>query len=392
MRTSWTSAADIVAKARRSWLDDSVPAAYLRGDPCPRLELPVRGPAVREIGPNLARVRTWRDELHAGSRHGCAYTVIERAVGGRVIGHLTLPDRVSVSEYEQWWRLLGVGAQIRALDEVAAVTERRQPALMRWVTRRPRTAIDLSPEWPRLLAAIDWLAASAGTGRYLREVTAAGVDTKFIERHQRVLSEWLDMLRPETVDLRVPVKTIATRHGFAVPERLVRLRVDQALHCLPPGVEEIGLRLDAAATLALEPADVLVVENQVTYLSAPVPPAGVVLWGHGFDAGRLGRMPWLSKAGRLRYWGDLDTHGFAILHQLRSQQPRTGSVLMDLDTLLAHRDRWVCEGAPSRADLGCLTGEERRVYDELVEDVHGHRVRLEQERVDWSWALRELAS
>lgn len=390
--SSWTSPSDVRARARRSWLNDSLPAAYLRGEPSPRLDLPVRGPAAREIGPNLERVRAWRDELLAGSCGGSAYVVTERAVGGRVIGHVTLPCRVVVSEYDQWWRLIGVGAQIRLLDQVAARTRQTHPALMGWVTRRPRAAIDLALEWPLLLSAVDWLAVTAGTGRYLREVTAPGVDTKFIERHARLLSEWLDLLRPDTVNPRAPRRSIAPRHGFATPERLLSLRVHSALGCLPPGVQEIAMRLDEAATMAIAPAEVLVVENQVTYLSAPVPTEGMVVWGHGFDAGRLGRLPWLGRARRLRYWGDLDTHGFAILHQLRSQQPTTESVLMDLDTLLVHRDRWGSEDQPSRADLGWLTPEERRVYHDLVEDVHGRRVRLEQERVDWAWVMRELTA
>ncbi|MDT5095877.1 MAG: hypothetical protein QOH60_5240, partial [Mycobacterium sp.] len=36
-------------------------------------------------------------------------------------------------------------------------------------------------------------------------------------------------------------------------------------------------------------------------------------------------------------------HGFAILDRLRAWLPRARSVLMDRETLLAHRDRWVTE-------------------------------------------------
>ena len=58
---------------------------------------------------------------------------------------------------------------------------------------------------------------------------------------------------------------------------------------------------------------------------------------------------------------------------------------MDEQTLLQHRERWVAEPSPTTADLTRLTAAERGVYEDLVTDRYGDRVRLEQERVDWAW-------
>ena len=94
----------------------------------------------------------------------------------------------------------------------------------------------------------------------------------------------------------------------------------------------------------------------------------------------------------VRYWGDIDTHGFAILDRLRAWLPGTRSVLMDLDTLMHHRDRWVREERPTQSSLTRLTREEGDLYDDLVSDRLGDRVRLEQERIDWTWAQPQLDS
>ena len=153
----------------------------------------------------------------------------------------------------------------------------------------------------------------------------------------------------------------------------MRVRIDARLGVLPAGVSELGLRVAEAAALELSPTRVLIVENLATYLAAPLPAGGVVVWGHGFDAGRLGRMPWLTEAGCVQYWGDLDTHGFAILNLVRSQVPQVTSVLMDRETLLHHRDRWVAEPKPTRADLAHLDGAERTLYEDLVEGCSGRR-------------------
>lgn len=100
-------------------------------------------------------------------------------------------------------------------------------------------------------------------------------------------------------------------------------------------------------------------------------------------------MPWLADA-EVAYWGDLDTHGFAILNQLRAWLPQTRSVLMDRGTLLAHRDRWVIEPSPTAARLDWLTPDEQALYQELVKDRLGERVRLEQERIAWDWVAERL--
>ena len=92
------------------------------------------------------------------------------------------------------------------------------------------------------------------------------------------------------------------------------------------------------------------------------------------------------------YWGDLDTHGFAILDRLRARLPQTRSLLMDRQTLLEHRERWGVEDRPTRAALTRLTTDEHLLYSELVTDGFGERIRLEQERINWDWAQARLAS
>lgn len=92
----------------------------------------------------------------------------------------------------------------------------------------------------------------------------------------------------------------------------------------------------------------------------------------------------------LIYWGDIDTHGFAILDRLRAWLPQARSVLMDRETLLQHRDRWVREERPTSAALTRLTATEAQLYAALVHDDLGTRVRLEQERIDWRFAQRSL--
>ena len=159
---------------------------------------------------------------------------------------------------------------------------------------------------------------------------------------------------------------------------------------LPHELSEASFRVDELSAMHIRPERALIVENEITYLSVPVPAHGVVLWGRGYDVDRAASLSWLADVPVL-YWGDLDTHGFGILNRLRIWLPHAASVLMDRDTLLEHRERWVTEPTPTNAALPRLTAAEQSVYEDLVTDRFGHAVRLEQERIDWKWALERLA-
>ena len=57
---------------------------------------------------------------------------------------------------------------------------------------------------------------------------------------------------------------------------------------------------------------------------------------------------------------------------------------MDRATLLAHEAHWDREPSPVNADLQHLTADEAALYRDLVEDLFGPAVRLEQERVRYA--------
>ncbi|MFT4087532.1 MAG: DUF2220 family protein [Gordonia sp. (in: high G+C Gram-positive bacteria)] len=378
--TGWSTPGDVAARVSRRWDDGTLLRRHARGEPFEPVEVPLRGPRPSQIGDDLAAVRTWIDDVDAGSRGGRRYTVVRKGVGGRAIGRNEIPVRAVVADFDQAWALLGVASTVAAFDRLVGLAS-ADPAAQAWVVEHPHRALALGDELPALIEACRWLAAHRDSGRYLREISAPGVDTKFAERHRGVLAAILG----------VPSTSAGFLAGLglrAKPE-LVRVRQAPGLG-LPAPVSELALRAGELARLPVLPRRAVVVENEITYLSVEVPDDGIVIWGKGFEVDRVGRLPWLAGVDVV-YWGDLDTHGFAILDRLRAWLPQTRSVLMDRETLLAHRQRWGREDRPARSTLTRLTDDEQRLYAELVSDVWGERVRLEQERIDWSFAVERLA-
>lgn len=376
----WTTPAGIAAKVRRGWDDGSLLRAFVSGDPCPVIEVPLRGPVAADLGEHFDRARAWADGIRAASQGGRAYEVVSGRIGGRLAGATELPARAVVETYDRAWRLLGAATEAAAFRSLveAAHTE---PRAREWALRAPIAAIALADEWLTVLAALRWLDARRDSGLYLRQVTAPGVDTKFIERHRGVLAAMLG----------VPARGFTAALGYATKPSTVRMRFAPGVLAMPSGLSEAVLRTDELRRLRVRPRRALIVENEITYLSVPVPDDGVVLWGKGYDADEPASLDWLAGID-VDYWGDLDTHGFGILHRVRAWLPHARSVLMDRETLLAHEDRWGKEPSPTAAALTTLDAAETALYTDLVTDRYGVRVRLEQERIDWDWALSRLVT
>ena len=136
------------------------------------------------------------------------------------------------------------------------------------------------------------------------------------------------------------------------------------------GARDLTVTAEAFSTLRLPVHTVIVTENLVNFLALPERPGTLAIYGGGYGFSSL-RDAALAGDCEVLYWGDLDTHGFRILDQLRAVHPHVASVLMDEATLLAHRDAWGSEPSPSRAALTRLTAEETALYEALGNDTFG---------------------
>jgi hypothetical protein len=370
----WTRPADVREVVRRKWPD--LLTAFMTGAPWAPLDVPLRGPGPAEIGERLDDVQDWAAEWERAGRG--PLRVEYKKIGGRLFGTNQIPSRAWLDGYEQAWELLGARSEVRKLTEQAEQAKAECPRVVSWLERRPVRALDLAAAWPRLLATVRWIDASQLAGMYVRQVDVPGVDTKFIEKHRRVLADLLDLqLDPARINWTAP--DFEGRYGFARKPAYVRLRT--AVPDAP--FSELAVRADELAAPPPGITRAYIIENEITYLAFPLAPDAIVIFGDGYAVNVLERLTWLADL-ELGYWGDVDTHGFAILNRLRHRFPRARSILMDRDTLLAHQSQWVTESIPTRAALDRLTPAEQALYADLVDGTFGPAIRLEQERISFA--------
>lgn len=382
---SWTTPADLRAQVQRLWdrgelLRDAVTNAM----PWP-LRLTLKAPNAADLSERFEEVRDWVRAVTATPH----VRIDWREWNHRVQGTQRLPAAVWVDSLQEATAFLGNARQVQRFEALWQQTAAAQPALLEWMSRRPLQALDLADRWERLLAVVAWLRAHPRPRIYLRQVDAPGVDSKFIEAHRRALTELLDLaLPPEAIDtLASGTSQFARRFGFLDKPARIRFRLlDPAIPGLPgcQGLPDLTLDTASFAALSLPIERVLITENETNFLAFPQVERAIVIFGAGYGWEALAQAAWLHRC-HLHYWGDIDTHGFAILDQLRGYLPQVASFLMDEETLLAHRLHWGKEPEPARHGLTRLTAEEAEVYDELRFDRLQPRLRLEQERIGYGW-------
>jgi hypothetical protein len=386
----WTTPADLRSQVHRLW-DRGVLLAALSGQKTgfPR-RLTLKGPDSRDLSDRFPEVRAWIAQLSSAQKH---YRIEWRNVRHRVLGTNEIPAAIWIDTLDDALGLIGKRRAAEQFTALVSLTRECHPELVPWLAKRPLRALELADNWPHLLDIVAWLLRHPRPGIYLRQIDLPGVHSKFIERHRVVLGELFDLaLPPDKIDTEFTgVDGFCGRYGFRDKPSRVRFRIlDSGLALIPAdSARDITLTTAAFSELNMPVTNVFVTENEINFLAFPHLRGAIVIFGAGYGFENLAGAPWLRERD-IGYWGDIDTHGFAILNQFRGFFPQATSFLMDRRTLLAHRSLWGVEAQPETGTLNRLDPEESALYDELRQHRWGDRIRLEQERIGFNFLLEAL--
>lgn len=393
---SWTTATDLVLKARKLWDSQRFLKAWLADEALFPMEFSVVAPGGSELSERYAEARQWLKDLRTESKEtrGTGFRLIDKEIGHRQLGTQWLPHRALLETEEDFLALVRKQQAFTRFKRLVETTRREVPGLEALLRARPSMVLDHADSWPQALAVCRFFQAHPRPGMYLRQLEIEGVDTKFIERHAALLSELLDVaLAPEARDEAVRGLRdhgFERRYGLRFDPPLIRFRLlDERLSL--EGLKDLTVPLPEFARLSLKVQRVFITENKTNGLCFPEVPGAMVVFGLGYGIQALAGIAWLQDM-PIDYWGDIDTHGFAILSQLRGYYPQVRSLLMDHRTLMRHRALWGQEPADKRClqDLANLSPEEGEVFRQLRGDMLGDRIRLEQERLPFSYVADAL--
>ena len=381
---TWTTTKDLKAQLAKLWERGELLRELVTSNNRFPLRLSFKTPSSTDITDRFELVRAWAAELSTASHFRLEYQEVRH----RVQGAQRLPANAWINSIEDALNWLGKRRERERFMILVSATRQSNPALLPWLGKRPLLALELADKWLQLLAVVEWLIKHPRPGIYLRQVDLPCVHTKFIEAHRGVLAELLDLALPsDAIDVtKTGVSQFAARYGFMDKPIHIRFRsLDEGVQLIDDlSYPDISLDADSFSRLNPPVRRVFITENEINFLAFPRVKNAIVIFGKGFGWDALARSQWLNDCA-IYYWGDIDTHGFAILNQLRSHFAHVESILMDRETLDEHFASWGIEATPSASDLSRLTPDERALYDDLRDNRIRPGLRLEQEYICYSW-------
>lgn len=377
-QVTWTTPAGIRAWVTRRWDRGWLLSSVVTPEDRFPLRVPIKVPNSRELADRFDEARNWVAAIHSLPRA----RIEVRRINHRQLGAQDVPAQVWLDTLDDAVALIGKSRDLHRFRELVEQTAGTLPAAIPLLARRPLDVLDAADDWPNLIALARWVFDHPRSGAYVRQIDLPGVHTKFVEGHRQLLAALLDaVLPPEAIDTTARVTDVERRFGFRPKPRVVRFRSLDPLRRLT-SFDIDGHYLLTAADFGRipPPGRVFVTENEINFLAFQNVPDAIAVFGSGSGLEHLAEAPWLASC-PVYYWGDIDTHGFWILDQLRAVVPHAESMLMDRGTLMDHREFWGTEQSPIRRDLTRLTDDERQLYDELRDNRIAPKLRLEQERI-----------
>jgi hypothetical protein len=370
---------DIRAKALRHWNSYAYHRMFLSGVTWQALDIQFGKPSGRELLNEFASISKSLHDLQASAKAtlGYGYQIDFEPVDHRQLGAQHLPGRIYFDSEQDYLRFIGKVREATQFKQLAQQTFAQYPTLAEVLHDKPRMLLDNLAVWCKLLSVVTWFIAHPRPDIFIRQIDLPGIDSKFIEQHKIQLTVLLDVLLPPSSILR-EAKSFELRFGLRFDQHLIRFRVLDTTLSLA-GLTDLTLPLQDFSQLKLPIENVFITENKVNGLAFPDFSNSVVIFSLGYGIGSLDEAGWLKNK-RIIYWGDLDTHGFAILSRLRASYSHVESMLMDSATLAVNRNLCVAEASPVKEIPQYLTVAERDTFNLLLSS-DGISLRLEQERI-----------
>lgn len=356
------------------------------------LSVALRSPSDKEAANAPAAMRTWLSAWagfdKASRDKGRRCTVVWRSVNWRLMGNVTVPEKVLFEDVEAVVDCARVGQdwetskeRWRALCERhASVTDQRD--CVKALIGAAQWSHD---DFVRLLEFLGWCERNPASGLYLRQLPLVDIDTKWVERRLGVVVPLLRAIMGKLGDVH---QLLALRRA---PDTVRMRLLDPALREQMAGAEDLQMPVDQwSKVLRQPPKRLLIIENLATGLAVPDTAGTAVAMGLGNNVAALNEIAWAHFA-EVLYWGDIDTWGLHILSRARLLFPHLSSMLMTETVLMSHRHLWTVEDSQDNRHADHLTVEEAELLSKLQQGRWGKHVRLEQERIHWPSAVEELS-
>lgn len=314
---------------------------------------------------------------HSKNQTGVGYQIVTAGRNFRRTGSHELPDTIVFETIEDYLQFTNTKKEWKVFLSNYALIINSIPSLKTWAVQNCLWLTDSNIHWNDVLKVCQYFILTPRPDLYLRQLPIE-IHTKFIEENVTLIQSLLDFLIPDHIRSSTQ-KRFVERFFLRHDEPLIRLRFLDHDQLPDDKYADISIPLSDLEKFELPSKIILITENKMNFLALPLLTSTIAIWsGGGFQISYLKNVTWLLNK-KIIYWGDIDEHGFQILHQLRSYYAHTISVMMDRQTLdLFHI--YAVDGSRNKSEnLSLLTKDENELFQFLKALDKNNR--LEQEKI-----------
>ncbi|MFW5872010.1 MAG: Wadjet anti-phage system protein JetD domain-containing protein [bacterium] len=313
----------------------------------------------------------------------------------KVFGTQSVPYKIICQTHDAFFAVVRKKEEFEYRLKLANDLITKVPPIRSFILSNIKQFVEYDQKWPQLIQVILFFLKNPRPNKFIRALDIPGVDTKFIEENKKILSKLFDYILP-TTSFNSKITGVARnkferKYYLKYEQPRVRFRVlDQTMSIA--GMTDLEIPLSQFLMIDVKCRNVLIVENKMNGLIIPDCENTLLIFGMGYAVHLLKNVDWL-KDKNIFYWGDIDTHGFAILSLLRGYFPHVRSVLMDYATLKKYQHLAGKENVEKRTTsvLSNLTEDETILYRDLCTNRYGEYVRLEQERIGFNYCWEKIS-
>ena len=347
-------------------------------------KIKLKSPTSKELSTNTLEVFNWKKALKETDKSVLAYgyNIIEKKINNKIIGKNSIPTHIEILSPEDAIKLIKKEKEVSLFSKNLSFILNKYFELEDWIEKNIFELLREKEEWEKILIVVEYFINNPIKNSYLREISIENIDTKFIEKHKKIIFDLLDEISKK--DFSNLEKT------FIIKEKplLIRFRILDVEYYIN-GFSDISVPLEEFNMWKNNFKYIFFTENEISFLSFPFFKNACIIFGKGYSISVFKDNKWLNTR-KLYYWGDIDTHGFNILGMAKRIFPSLKSFLMNEEVFLKHRKFWVKEDKPFLVDVKDLDNDEKILLKKLQENIYGENLRLEQERINFKYLQEYL--
>ncbi len=307
----------------------------------------------------------------------------------KTLGKQKVPVKINFQHINDFLKLVKKEKEYEEFIHVYEKIKSKYPSLKELFIKKPFLIHEYKKVWNELLVICEYLLKNPSPNIYIRELSFKNIDTKFVEKHTKIIDILVSHVKNENSLNSLKEYAFEKKYGFRFPQVQVRFRIlDSKLFI--SGLRDISLTLSEFKTLNLPCKKIFIVENQITTLSFLDVKDSIVIFGQGYKVSILKDIEWFLDK-QIYYWGDIDLDGFAILSQLKQHYKHAKSILMNTKTLEDFLHVKVeAKTKNKEKTLPNLNKDEQLVYDRLANEYYGKNLRIEQEKIPFSYVRDKI--